>query len=72
MNPIQISLYVLILFTPMSPKNSQTDNELLPERIGSWTIDTEAVYTPENLYDYINGGAELYISYGFKKVYTRI
>ena len=39
----------------------------LPEEIHGWKKSAEDVlYTPENLYKYINGGAELYISYDFK------
>ena len=38
----------------------------LPGAYGEWKSEKEPVfYTPENLYEYINGGAELFISYGF-------
>ncbi len=41
----------------------------MPKTLAGWTKSPEsAVYTPDNLYKYIDGGAELYISYGFKKV----
>ena len=46
---------------------------LLPDSINEWKKKTEdKLYTPENLYDYIDGGAELYISYGFTEVVSRI
>lgn len=41
--------------------------EKLPEAWGDWRRAPQAeVYSPDNLYRYINGGAELYLSYGFQ------
>ncbi|MBT8333911.1 MAG: hypothetical protein KJP19_05705, partial [Deltaproteobacteria bacterium] len=38
----------------------------LPETLEQWSKSSDfAVYDAENLYVYINGGAELYISYQF-------
>lgn len=38
----------------------------LPDNINGWEKATErTIYTPDNLYHYIDGGAELFISYGF-------
>jgi len=47
-------------------------DDLLPATLGPWSIRSDTIYTPENLYDYINGGAELYISYGFRQVVSKI
>jgi len=39
----------------------------LPEKINGWQRAGEAeFYRPDNLYEYINGGAELFLSYGFQ------
>jgi hypothetical protein len=39
----------------------------LPAEINGWQKSAETTfYTPKNLFSYINGGAELYISYSFK------
>lgn len=44
----------------------QTLVQELPETIGQWAKSPDsAVYDGDNLYTYINGGAELYISYKF-------
>jgi len=41
----------------------------LPLEINGWKKSPQhMVYTPENLYDYIDGGAELYISYNFRNM----
>jgi len=41
----------------------------LPARINGWEKSPEITfYTPKNLYEYIDGGAELYISYSFKQL----
>lgn len=45
---------------------------LLPEVIPGWIVlEKDQIYNRKNLYDYIDGGAELYLSYGFKKVINR-
>ncbi len=46
--------------------------EKLPLGIQGWKKCTEGtVYNPENLFEYINGAAELYISYSFKYLAAR-
>ncbi len=41
--------------------------KVVPRQVGGWDRKAPTRYTPDNLYEYINGGAELYISYGFKE-----
>jgi hypothetical protein len=42
---------------------------VLPAELGGWKKpDTPERYTKSNLYDYIDGGAELYISYNFQSL----
>jgi len=56
-----------------SPMKSQKVIELMPGPIDGWSPRTEdVIYTPETLFDYINGGAELYLSYDMKEVSSRI
>lgn len=44
----------------------------IPERILNWKASGEdAVYDRKTLFDYMNGGAELYLAYDFKKVFVR-
>jgi hypothetical protein len=38
--------------------------EQLPERFQSYRISEQLNYTPDNLFEYINGAAEMYLSYG--------
>lgn len=48
------------------------DKEIFPVEVRGWALAPEAeIYTPENLYEYIDGASELYISYGFEKLFTR-
>jgi hypothetical protein len=45
---------------------------LLPDAVGAWRSGgDDKQFNPENLFDYINGGAELYLSYGFTEVLSR-
>jgi len=44
----------------------------IPKGIMGWKTETQdEVYTRENLYEYINGGAELYLTYDFQQVFVR-
>lgn len=55
--------------------SDQSLNDLfvsLPSEIHGWKASGEdAVYNRETLFDYMNGGAELYLAYDFRKVCTR-
>ena len=45
---------------------------LMPDTLAGWkVVQDDARYTRDTLYDYIDGGAELYLSYGFKRVVNR-
>jgi hypothetical protein len=47
----------------------------LPDSVSGWTKGEDTVYTRETIYKYIDGGAELFLSYGFSsdlsRTYTR-
>ncbi len=44
----------------------------LPEEVGAWrVVEEDALYDRETLYDYMNGGAEVYLSYDFRGVRVR-
>jgi hypothetical protein len=61
-----LSTVSLVSAADQSPKG------LLPTScVPGWTMGGKvATYTPENLYRYIDGEAELYLPYGFKKAVT--
>ena len=43
----------------------------IPKEINGWVADVEIrTYDRETLFKYINGGAELYLAYGFRKAYV--
>jgi hypothetical protein len=43
-------------------------SSLLPDTIQGWMVEEKNQYYRDNLYDYIDGGAELYLSYGFMEM----
>jgi len=44
----------------------------LPDQVGDWRVaEEDAFYDRETLYDYMNGGAEVYLSYDFKGARVR-
>ncbi len=58
----------LLLFSAES--TSKEAAELFPE-IRGWELNMgEKVYTPDNLWDIINGAADGYLSYDFQRLYT--
>ncbi len=63
----------LLIFGTYAMGQANSDiTALLPDTIDDWKVSTkDQIYDRENLYDYINGGAELYLSYGFKKAISR-
>lgn len=68
-------LSIFITFTlPLKSMNPELISlkDLLPDTINGWTPAKEDRYFDKtSLYDYINGSAELFISYGFKNVISR-
>ncbi len=45
---------------------------LLPESVNGWRQQgSDEIYNRDNLYEFIDGGAELYLSYGFQKLLHR-
>ena len=68
---IALSTYILGISLFITLSACYMNDDLLPSQLGPWSLSTDTIYTPANLYDYINGGAELYISYGFKKVVSK-
>lgn len=52
--------------------SAQDLSDYLPETINGYEASgQDDYYTPDNLFSYINGGAELFISYNFDKVISR-
>jgi hypothetical protein len=69
----KVFLAVLLILGALSMWQLKSDiTALLPDTIEDWKVSAkDQMYSRENLYKYIDGGAELYISYGFKKVINR-
>jgi hypothetical protein len=51
--------------------NSADWARILPDTISGWQKEEDRIFTRDNLYSYIDGGAELYLSYGFQTVLSR-
>ncbi len=49
-----------------------SDNDFFPSTVQGWILAAAGEdYTPKNLYRYIDGASELYISYGFTRLVSR-
>ncbi len=63
---IFVFLAVSLMGTP-APENVKVFYSALPDSVGAWKkAGTPDIYLPENLSKYIDGGAELYLSYNFQ------
>jgi len=66
---------IFLLLPCLTVLNSQTKTDpaqSLPQILDGWKVSTERTFNDSTLYDYIDGGAELFLSFGFSKVYNRI
>jgi hypothetical protein len=69
--PLLCTAAVLSAFSPGSAADLPPEGLLPKSCAPGWAMeDKVATYTPETLYRYINGEAELYLPYGFKKAST--
>ena len=67
-----LSILIVIAGTCAVQKESHKLARLMPDTLVDWEIGREdQVFNRENLYSYINGGAELYRSYGFQEMINR-
>ena len=68
-----IFFYLIILKTLLGQPMERNLENLMPSKIEGWIIaEKDQVYGPNNLYEYIDGGAELFLSYGFQQMMSRI
>jgi hypothetical protein len=64
---------VLCIAGPLPAAEKAVENVLPANCVTGWAMDGKvATYNPENLYKYIDGEAELYMPYGFRKAATVI
>ncbi|CAB1061524.1 hypothetical protein D1BOALGB6SA_6299 [Olavius sp. associated proteobacterium Delta 1] len=65
---------IMVLF--MSPRSHATTLEelraALPKNVMGWSLESkDHIYTPETIFDYINGGAEVYRAYNMQQCLSR-
>ena len=69
-----VIIFIALLFQ-ISITMSAQENKIsqhLPSKVDAWsTIGDDKEYNEESLYEHINGGAELFISYGFNEAISR-
>jgi hypothetical protein len=78
MNTFRNSLHILVfstllIFTGSLQSSSQDIHSYLPlpNELGIWhAVDSVRVFTGEELYTLIDGGADMYLEYGFQRVIT--
>ena len=71
---LKLSLIVLISLFIINCGGGKVDEHFksLPESIGDWKAgEKDEIYDRKTLYDYMNGGAELYLAFDFRQVFVR-
>lgn len=70
---VTFSLVCALVFArPAMAQKSADLARLVPAAVEGWTQSgPDRTWTPDTLHRYINGGAELYISYGFTRAFSR-
>jgi hypothetical protein len=67
--------YVILLgLSLILPHVARADDDMLqlPREILGWKADgPDKVYTRENIFDYMDGGGEIYLAYDFQRLLTR-
>lgn len=58
-------LFLLMTYSYLWADISPTPVSKLPDRFKNYQVTDRLEYTGEDLFEYINGGAEIYLSYGF-------
>lgn len=70
---IQIVIISQLVFLTMNLQAQTDPSFILPDSINGWTkLSDDRMFDETNLYNYIDGSAELYLSFGFSKVFNRI
>jgi len=65
-------LFLCCLSVPVKIDAQSDPAKSLSETISGWKVgEQDRFFNDSTLYDYIDGGAELFISYGFSKVFNR-
>jgi len=66
----KVILAALLIISFFYGGHAKNAGEMFPEMDG-WGLDAgDKVYVPDNLFDIINGAADSYLSYDFRKLYT--
>lgn len=64
-----IQLAALVLIVSKIPLSMFAQDEDLFPKLTGWKVSVEfPIYTPDNLWDYINGAATVYLQYGFTEL----
>lgn len=72
MNPILSLAVILAMHIPGGdPVITENPAFVLPETVRGWSTDDSGRWSPETLYQYINGGAELFLSFSFEEAASR-
>jgi len=68
-----IFFYLITIKILVGQPMERNFTELMPNDIKDWIIEEkDQMYGPHNLHEYINGGAELFLSYDFHQLFSRI
>lgn len=65
-----VLIFWLLGFSGLFTQNREIGFDIFPEISGWQKTGEPEMYSPDNLFEYINGAAEVYLSYDFQKLIT--
>ena len=69
---IQVFCLGVLIMAGAGTTFSTEMSEIVPVSMNGWVCeDNGKYYDPSTLYEYINGGAEVYLAFNFKRLFTR-
>ncbi len=71
MAPLYFLPILFLLAATIAAQSPDDPSKVLPKEIDGWKTDREKEFDNKTLYNHIDGGAELFLSFGFSKVYHR-
>lgn len=66
------SIILFVILAGVVRGDEPSVDNLIPNEINGWKAETpDGIYDRKTLFDYIDGGAEVYLAYGFQKMLAR-
>jgi hypothetical protein len=63
---------IMLWAVPVSGSSSESPPSLFPDGVAGWRVAERSTYDRSNLFDFIDGGAEVYLAYDFRRAWVQM